>query len=140
MIVYLDASVLLSIVALDANSARAGRWYEGVDATAIVSDLANLEVCAVVSREIRAKRFSRAAADKVLADFDALRAASESWTADAQDFALADRFVRDLATKLAAADALHLAAAKNAGAQLATFDRRLADAARLQGVELAGLG
>ena len=54
--------------------------------------------------------------------------------------ALADRVVRDLATKLAAADALHLATAKNAGAQLATFDQRLADGARMRGVELAGLG
>ncbi|MGP0060221.1 MAG: PIN domain-containing protein, partial [Beijerinckiaceae bacterium] len=38
------------------------------------------------------------------------------------------------ATKLAAADALHLAAAMNAGASLVTFDGRLAEAARMQGV------
>lgn len=140
MIVYLDTSVLVSIVALDANSEAAGRWYENLQAPVIISDLANLEVCAVVSRELRAKRFTRAAADKAMTDFDSLRAASERSTPDAQDFALADRLVRDYSTKLTAADALHLAAAKNAGARLATFDLRLAEAARAAGVELAGPG
>ncbi len=140
MIVYLDTSVLVSIVAFDANSEAAGRWYENLQASVIISDLANLEVCAVVSRELRAKRFSRAAADKALADFDSLRAASERLTPGAQDFALADQLVRDYATKLSTPDALHLAAAKNAGARLATFDVRLAEAARIAGVELSGPG
>lgn len=140
MIVYLDTSVLLSIVALDSNSDKAGRWYQGLQASAIISDLADLEVCAVVSRELRAKRFSRSVADRALSDFDALRATSERSTPDAQDFALADRLVRDYSTKLAAADALHLASAKNSGARLATFDVRLAEAARTAGVELAGPG
>ena len=48
--------------------------------------------------------------------------------------------MRDFSTKLAAADALHLASAKNAGAALATFDARLADAARAQRLEVAELG
>lgn len=61
-------------------------------------------------------------------------------TPGAQDFALADQFVRDYATQLSAPDALHLAAAKNAGAALTTFDARLAEAARLQSVEVAELG
>ena len=56
------------------------------------------------------------------------------------DLDSADRLVRDFATKLSAPDALHLASAKNAGAAIATFDTRLADAARAQGVEVAELG
>ena len=140
MIVYLDTSVLLSIVALDSNSDKAGRWYQGLQASVIISDLADLEVCAVVSRELRARRFSRSVADRALSDFDALRATSERSTPDARDFALADRLVRDYSTKLAAADALHLASAKNSGAQLATFDVRPAEAARTAGVELAEPG
>jgi uncharacterized protein len=133
-VIYLDASVLLSIVLLDANSERAGRWWDSIEESTVVSDLANLEVCAVVTREYRAQRFSRSVAEGALADFDSIRAASERLTPDAQDFGFADRLVRDLATKLAAADALHLATAKNAGATLATFDTRLAEAARMQGV------
>lgn len=135
MTVYLDASVLISIIANDSNSEKAGRWYQDLQATVVISDLADLEVCAVISRELRAKRFSRAVADRALADFDALRVTSERSTPDASDFALADRLVRDYATKLTAADALHLASAMNAGAVLATFDKRLAGAARAQGLE-----
>jgi predicted nucleic acid-binding protein len=139
VIVYLDTSVVLSIVALDSNSDKAGAWYESLQAAVVISDLADLEVCAVISRELRAKRFTRAAADKALADFDSLRAASERLTPGAQDFALADQLVRDYATKLSAPDALHLAAARNAGARLATFDVRLAEAARAQEVDVVEL-
>ena len=134
MIVYFDTSVLLSIVARDSNSDKAGRWYESLQATVVISDLADLEVCAVISRELRAKRFTRAVAERALADFDTLRTTSERSTPDAQDFALASRLVRDYATKLSAADALHLASAKNTGALLATFDLRLTEAARAQKV------
>lgn len=140
MIVYLDASVLVSIVLLDANSERAGRWYESLQASVVISDLADLEVSAVVSRELRRRRFSRAYADKALTDFDALRVTSVRWSHSAQDFVLADRLVRDHSTKLSAPDALHLASARNAGAELATFDKRLAEAARRQGLEVAALG
>jgi predicted nucleic acid-binding protein len=139
VIVYLDASVLVSIVTLDANSERAGRWYESLQASVVISELANLEVCAVVSRELRSKRFSRAYADKALTDFDALRVTSERWSHSAQDFAVADRLVRDYSTKLSAPDALHLASAKNAGAELATFDKRLAEVAEGQGVKVTAL-
>jgi predicted nucleic acid-binding protein len=139
MSVYLDAPVLMSIIASDANSEKAGRWYGGVTASVIVSDLANLEVCAVISREHRAKRFSRAAAEKALSDFDALRAASDRLCPGPQDYALADRLIRDFESKLMAADALHLASAKNVAAGLATFDVRLADAARKHGVEVIEL-
>ncbi|HLX97338.1 MAG TPA: hypothetical protein VKR62_01470 [Roseiarcus sp.] len=66
-----------------------------------------------------------------------MRANFERLTHGAADFLLAERIVRDFATKLAAADALRLASAKNAGATLATFDVRLAEAGRAQGVEVA---
>jgi predicted nucleic acid-binding protein len=140
LIVYLDTSVIVSIVAFDATSGRAGRWYEGLYGPVIISDLANLEVCAVISRDLRSRRFSRAVADKARTDFDALRATSERWSHGALDFTLADRLVRDYSMKLSAPDALHLASAKNAGATLATFDARLVEAARAQRVEVAEPG
>ncbi len=140
MIVYLDASVILSIIALDANSEKAGRWYKDLSAAVVISDLASLEVCAVVSREFRARRYTPAAADRAIADFEALRAQSERMSHGQQDFSLSEQLVRDYSLKLAAADALHLASAKNAGASIATFDARLAEAAPAQGVEVAPLG
>ena len=66
-----------------------------------------------------------------------MRADCERLHHSSADFLLAQRLTRDASTKLAAADALHLASAKNAGAAIATFDLRLADAARAQGLEAA---
>ena len=136
-LIYLDASVLVPLLVTDAHSLRAVAWYSDVSATLIVSDLANLEVSAVVSRDLRTGRLTEGAATNALLDFDAMRANCERLSHGAADFLLAERLARDFATKLAAADALHLASAKNAGAALATFDARLAEAARMQGVEVA---
>jgi uncharacterized protein len=86
------------------------------------------------------RRFDNDAADRALASFDELRAASQPLRHGRGEFELAERLIRDFATKLAAADALHLASAKTAGAALATLDTRLAEAARGQGVKVAELG
>jgi uncharacterized protein len=139
-LIYFDASVLMSLLVADAHTEKASAWYSGLTATVIVSDLANLEVSAVLSRHLRVGRLTREAVDSALMDFDAMRANCEPLSHRAADFLLADRIVRDLSTKLAAADALHLASAKNLGARLATLDSRLAAAARTKGVEVMELG
>jgi uncharacterized protein len=138
-LIYLDASVLLPLLVADAHTKRAVAWYSNVNATLIVSDLANLEVSAVVSRALRVGRLTQSAAASALLDFDAVRAHCDPLSHGGSDFLLAEGIARDFSTKLAAADALHLASAKNAGATLATFDARLAEAARGQGVALAEL-
>jgi predicted nucleic acid-binding protein len=138
-LIYLNASVLLSLLVADLRTAAVVAWHNDLSATLIVSDLANLEVSAVVSRALRIGRLTPSAARNALLDFDAVRANCERLTHGAADFALAERFVRAFSTKLAAADGLHLASAKNAGAMLATLDARLADAARSQGVEVAAM-
>ena len=138
--IYFDASVLLPLLIADAHTEKASAWYSSLSATVIVSDFANLEVNAVLSRHLRVARLTQGEVESALLDFDAMRANCERLSHAASDFLLAERLVRDLSTKLAAPDALHLASAKNAGATLATFDARLADAARRQGVALADLG
>ena len=137
--IYFDALALLPLLIADAHTEKASAWYSGLSATVIVSDFANLEVNAVLSRHLRVGRLTQGEVENALLDFDAMRANCERLSHAASDFLLAERLVRDFATKLAAADALHLASAKNAGATLATLDARLAEAARGQGVELAEL-
>lgn len=135
--IYLDASALLPLLVADGHSAKAVAWYSDLGATLVVSDLANLEVSAVLSRSLRAGRLTRGAAENALLDFDAMRSNCERLSHGVADFLLADQIVRDFSTKLAAADALHLASAKNADAELATFDLRLAEVARRHGVQVA---
>jgi len=139
-LIYLDASVLVPLLVADAHTTRAVAWYSKLNAALIVSDLANLEVSAVAPRDQRRGRLTQEAAENALTDFDAIRANCDRWNHGAADFLLAQRLVRDFPNKLAAADALHLASAKNAGATLATLDARLADAARMKGVDVVEIG
>ena len=137
MTTYVDTSVLVAAVFEEPRSAGARDWLRRTSERIIVSDLAGLEVAAVVSRARRTRRFDDAAATRALANFDEVRGAALPLRHGRGDFQLADALVPDFSAKLAAADALHLASAKNAGAALATFDARLADAAREHGVEVA---
>jgi uncharacterized protein len=139
-LIHLDASVVLPLLVADAHTARVVTWFANVDRSLVISDLANLEVSAVLSRELRKGRLTRAAMEAALAGFDAMRADCERLHHGVADFLLAQRLARDVSTKLAAADALHLASAKNAAAALATFDDRLAEAARAQGLEVVEVG
>ncbi len=93
----------------------------------------------MVSRDQRKGRFTRKAAENALMDFDAMRANCERLSHGAADFLLAERMVRDFSMKLAAADALHLASARTPAPRSPRFDERLADAARMQGVDVVGL-
>ena len=135
--IYLDASVLVSIILSDSHTIEARAWLTRQHTALIVSDLANLEVSAVVSRNFRAGQLTKSQVESALLDLDAFRASCEPLNHTVDDFLLAERIVRDLATKLAAPDALHVASAKNLGADLATFDVRQKEAAKGLGVALA---
>jgi predicted nucleic acid-binding protein len=130
----------MSLLVADTHTEKASAWYSGLSAAVVISDLANLEVSAVLSRHLRVGRLTEVGVESALLDFDAMRANCERLSHGPADFLLAERMVRDFSTKLAAADALHLASAKNAGATLATLDARLAAAARTHGVGVPELG
>jgi predicted nucleic acid-binding protein len=138
-LIYFDASVLESLLIADAHTENASAWYSGRSATVVVSDLANLEVSAVLSRHLRVGRLTQGGVESALLDFDAMRANCERLSHSAADLLLAEHMVRDFSMKLAAADALHLASVKNLGAALATFDSRFAEAARMKGVDVVEL-
>jgi len=138
---HLDASFIVSLFLRDAHTFEADHWIERAVGSVIVSDFCAVEFAAVVSHGVRTGRLSPAEAEATLTDFDEWRSKSSVLHhVGTADFARADRLVRDFATKLAAADALHLAAAMNAGASLVTFDDRLAEAARMQGMGVLRLG
>ena len=139
MTVYLDTSLLAATVFDERSSETARAWLTRTRQPLIVSDLVRLEFAAVVSRAVRTARFDDAAAKRALTSFDELRTAALPMGHTRNDFDLAERLARDFATKLSAPDALHLATAANAGASIATYDLRLADAARAQGVEAAAV-
>jgi uncharacterized protein len=131
--VYLDASFVVSLFVADVHTERADRWIADLKEEAIVSELCALEFAASVSRGVRMGRMTVHAAQEALNDFDDWRGRSTfSLPTDEACAGLAASLVRDFATKLAAPDALHLAAAMNARARLVTFDSRLIAAARMK--------
>lgn len=138
---YLDASAIVPLILRDAHTETMEAWLGNANDELIVSDFAALEVAAVISRQVRMERMPEQKASLALALLDdwTVRATTKIETR-ASDLALADRFIRDFATKLAAPDALHLALASNRGLSLATFDARLKEAAAIRGVRVAALG
>lgn len=137
MIYYLDASFVVSLFVTDAHTERADRWISALKEEAIASELCALEFAASISRGVRTGRMTAQAALEALADFDDWRTCSTlTQPITEPDIKLAASLIRDFATKLAAADALHLAAAINADAKLVTFDSRLAAAARMRDAEV----
>jgi len=135
-LIYLDTSLLLSIFVTDAHTQKAIGWIDKVRERLIVGDLARLEFAAVLSKEVRTGRLIPAI-HKPLRNFDQFCARHAVHAHGADDFRIAEQFVRNLSTKPSAPDALHLASAINSRAALATFDRRLAEAAKANGVEIA---
>jgi uncharacterized protein len=138
--IYADTSVIVAFVFDEAESGRIRNWFRRTAQRVIVSDLLRLEFPAVVTRAARTGRLNSGEAAAALASFDLLAARSRPLRHGRADFEAAEKLVRDFTTKLAAPDALHLASAKSAGAALATLDARLAEAARMQGVDVVGLG
>jgi len=137
---YLDASAAVSIILQDAHTAGMETWLTRVEEAIVVSDLAALEVAAVVSRQVRMGRMAPPEGLLALSLFDEWAArTSLRIEASAADVALADCFVRDFSTKLAGPDALHLAIVSNRALSLVTFDHRLAEAGRMKSLHVLSL-
>jgi len=133
--IYLDASVLIAVLAEEPASAAVRRFLRTHREDRLISDFAAAEVVSAISRLLRMRLLTEEEGSTRLADFDAWRAAASS-AADmhAADARLAYAYVRRFDLRLRAPDALHLAIARRLDAALVTLDRRIAAAAKELGV------
>jgi predicted nucleic acid-binding protein len=133
--VYLDTSVIVPLLTLDQLSTRASLFMQSTQPTLLMSDFASVEFASVIARKLRAKELTPDLALEAFTKFDLWRAA-ETKTVDLQsrDIAAATSFIRRLDLTLRAPDAMHLAMAQRIGAELATFDKKLADSALILGI------
>jgi uncharacterized protein len=123
---YLDTSALVKLVVTEPETVALRAWLDETDRTPVASDLVRTEL-------LRAVR--RAAPDRVLQ----ARAVLDSITLTAITTALFDEASRLDPTAVRSLDAIHLAAALDLGDDLdglVTYDDRLAEAARLNGVSV----
>ena len=135
MNVYLDASVLVALLMVDALTARADAFFRESTPVPIVSDFAATEFASAVARRIRTGDVSVDEARRAFSAFDlwTARVALREETMSA-DIRAAETFLRRLDLTLRTADALNIAIAQRINAALVTFDRKMAANARVLGV------
>jgi uncharacterized protein len=131
---YLDTNIIVCLFRPEPLSGLVERWLRQSNEDIVISDFGAAEFSAVVSRDVRMGTIDAVWGRTVLGDFDSWRASGARVTGvTPRDIALAETIVHKFETKLGVPDALHLAIAANAGLPVATLDRRMIDAARMQG-------
>lgn len=134
MSVCLDASVIVPLFTRDAFTDRARFYLRSVRPALTVSDFASAEFASAVARKVRIEHLSHEESRAAFATFDVWMTSEvvRAQTLPA-DISTAESFIRRLDLNLRAPDAIHIAIALRLDADLATFDERMADCARLLG-------
>jgi predicted nucleic acid-binding protein len=129
--VYVDASVLVALFTNDALAGRADAYLRTNPTVLIVSDFAAAEFASAVARRVRIRDISCRGARLVLASFDdwIARATARIFTSS-EDVASAAILLRRFDLPLRTPDAMNLAIALRVGAEVLTFDQKMAASAR----------
>lgn len=130
MSLYLDASLLVSVLSREQASARVRDWLS-VQATTdlVISDWVATEVASALAMKVRMQALTRCECASALAAFAKLSLSFEVRPISRIVFQTAATFCGSHALGLRAGDALHLAACRQRADTLCTLDRRLAAAA-----------
>jgi predicted nucleic acid-binding protein len=136
--VYLDASVIVALLANDLFTDRA-RMFLGSNVLALyVSDYAAAEFASVIARRVRTQQLTATDAQAAFANLDEwVRTFTQFVEAAPHDIATAASFNRRLDLTLRAPDAINIAIARRLGLALATFDTGTAACATTLGVAVA---
>ena len=131
--IYLDTCFLTPLFRAEATSKSVERFLSTqADGSLAVSQWTRVEFASVIAREARMKLLDEKTARRLIDEFDALVDVSlHLWIPKLDDFNLAHQFVSQFESALRAPDALHLAIARNHGAEeVLTFDEGLLFAAK----------
>lgn len=140
MSLYLDASVLLSIVNDEQPSKAVERFLAEAGTSLWVSEFASAEVASAFSRLVRMGNLTSERAQDGLVAYDGWVAVeANAVDVEGRDVRLATSLVRRFDLMLRAPDALHLAICRRLNATIATLDRRLAVTARALDIAVAPL-
>lgn len=134
MKLYLDTSLIVSLLTMEAASARARDWVADRRGSGfVISWWVETEIASALSKKVRENRIGPIDRDRGMAAFSMFIASSAAMLPVAREhFSKAKEHCLREATGLRSADALHLAIAAAHDAALCTLDKRLAKA----GVEL----
>lgn len=136
--VYADTSLLVPLFARDAFNERARHFLTAQQPALVISDFACAELVSAFARKTRTRQLTLMEAREALATFDTWLAPQPPRAEiSAADVQLAETHLRRLDLPLRTPDALHIAIAQRHGVPLATFDVRMAEAARALGLQVA---
>lgn len=137
MKLYLDTSLVVSLLTMEAASPRARHWaWEWRDsATFVISWWVETEFVSAISKKVRDKHIEPADRDSFLVAFNMQIAASAMMLPVVRaHFSAAREHCLHVNAGIRAADALHLAIAAESGSTLCTRDQKLAKAGLELGV------
>ena len=135
--VYVDASALVKLFVPEPESDALNESLAGLT-DVIVSDLAMTEMTSALGRRTRERRLIRKDAHRLYREAAKLHALSHHAELTPPIHRRAERLMLSLMIPLRALDALHLTTALDSeAATVVTFDPRLRDAARSQGLFVA---
>lgn len=131
---YFDTSILAPLILPEATSGKIAVFVRSLrDEELAVSHWTRVEFASLIAREVRIGGLDIQAAVRADARFEAM--VNESFSVllpNADDFALARRYLGQFKTGLRAGDALHLAVAKNhRAAAIYTLDKTLLKAGKI---------
>lgn len=131
---YLDTSVLVAMFTPDATSARADRLLAQGAIVPAISDWARAEFAAAVARKVRTGDVTADGAQVAFSEFDVwLARIGPTANALPADIEASSTWLRRLDLGLRAPDALHISIALRTADALATFDQKMAEAAKQLG-------
>ena len=132
---YLDTSFIIALFANDAFSARAEQILEAEEPVLLVSDFACAEFASAIAKRVRVGQFGMSDAQLALSNFDAwLPRTAQQMSITSADIKVAEAYLRRLDLTLRTLDAIHIATVQRIGATLLTFDRKMAECARVLGI------
>lgn len=135
--IYADTSLLLAVYVPEARSEEANRFLESASPV-VISDLTVAELLVGLARKVKLGVLTAPQLEAARASFEShMREGSlQRVTLQPSHSEEAGRLASNSTVMLRTLDALHIAVAAGLGASVATFDGRLADAARDLGVEV----
>lgn len=136
MRLYLDTSLLVAALTVEAETVRIQQWLETQSPDDIaISDWVNTEFHAAVSRKIRMNHLAVAERTEVLRVFYDVTSSFSTLTVTREHFLSAGKLAARSEMGLRAGDALHLAIAAEQSLALCTLDKKQAEAGDRLGVK-----
>jgi predicted nucleic acid-binding protein len=137
--VFISTPMLLSFFfTIDPFAAVASAFLRTYSSVIVIGDFVAAEFASVIAGRVRMKNLTVEQARTALSNFDVwsgtLSPRVETLSADIRT---AEAFLRRPDLTLRTPDAIHIAIAQRVGAELATFDLKMATSARILGTNVA---